>query len=307
MGVDGVIDSVQAIRAMVAEGRFLAAKRLVQGVLNSPDTPVHEKAQVALLGSQAAMSTRDAYLAWTFAQKALGLAQECESEEIEGRSLFAISAARLAIGDYAETRIFLRQFVDGLADRWPQLEEELSARAYGNLGLALAGQKLFPDALAAFTSCLTRLQTAGNHQGQVMAHHQMSWVLMQMGAYDEAREHLEQASALGPLPKQLIPHHQSHQALYYLYSEEFGKAMEQAVELLDVSREDVSTSTKAVACFVAGKCALKQGNLQMAKWFANHSVEFATQDGLSSLLNLVSCLRREVLAATSVPDPKGAE
>gem|GEM_PF-3975093 len=300
-------EAIQAIRSMVSEGRYLAAKRFVQGLLNRPDVSTEEKAQAALLGSQVAMTTRDAYLAWTFAQRALGLAQECEAEEIEGRALFAIGAARLAIGDYAETRIFLRQFLDGLGDRWPQLEDEFAARAYGNLAMAFAGQKLFPDALAAYTSCLTRLERAGNHPGQVMAHHQMSWVLLQMGAHEEAKEHLDRASSLGPIPENLLPYHQSHQSLYHLYSGEFSTAMEQAVELLDVSRPDVPTSLRAVACFVAGKCALHQRNLDMAQWFANQALEFATQDGLSSLLNLVSGLRREVLAATPSPSPNSAE
>jgi tetratricopeptide (TPR) repeat protein len=295
---------IERVRMHLNRGEYLAVKRLVGGILVSEDMPPAEKAQAALMGARATMFLREPFLAAKFAEKALGLAQEIDDAELEGRALFQIGAARLAVGDNADARIYLKQFLAGLSDRWPQLDDELAARAYGNLGMALRNQRLYPDSLQAYWQALTRLQRTGDARGQVMCHHQMAWVLILCGDLDEAADHLEQAAGLGEMAPDLSTHQLTHEALLYLHRRDFPVAAEKAEEVLQPERPSVSPASKAIACYVMGDVARQVGHTDVARQFANMAMEAALEDGLASIINLVSKLRRDLGPDHTAPGPQ---
>jgi tetratricopeptide (TPR) repeat protein len=288
---------IDRLRLHMDKGEWLTVKRLVSGLLATDDIPPLQKTQAGLYGAQAAMFLREPFLSASFAQKALALAQEFGEVDLEGRALFQLAAAKLAIGDNAEARIYIHQFIGGLVDRWGSLETELGARAYGNLGMILRNQRLYPDSLKAYWQAAVRLERIGDIRGQVICHHQTAWVLILTGAYDDAAEYLDKAAAMGELPAELAAHQLTHEALLYLRQGSYALATQKAEEVLQPERPHVGPSSKAVACYVMGEAAYQTGQVEVARTFATLAREAALEDGLASLLNMVSSLLRAVEAA----------
>jgi len=281
---------VEQIQALMDRGQYTLAARMAQGCLMAADLPHIDQVEVALLGYRASMVLRDGYRAANFARRAHAAAQACGGEELEGRACFALGTARLVIGDYVEAKELLQTFLTGLEDRWPALrEQEISA--YINLGMSFRDRKQYADALEALTRALTLCEAAGDTRRQIKTRQMMAWVLILNDALDEAAVHLDLCDALIPLPDDLSASQLTHRAMLALQRGDNGTAMELGLEIMQPARPGVSDANRALACYITGKVAMNQGDINLARTMATSAQEYAVKDGLSSIINLINQLR----------------
>ncbi|HYG57563.1 MAG TPA: tetratricopeptide repeat protein [Symbiobacteriaceae bacterium] len=290
------MDHNSMILERIRRGQYLQARRIAEAVLAMETSGPADKAAAAQLGAECAYQLDDMQATISLARQAIVLAEGAGSMEVCGRAQFRLSGALIAAGETQQGVEAARQFIAGLADRWPDLEGELAAKAYANLAMAQRNMRRFPDALQAYWQALARFQNAGHVEGEINTRIQMAYLLLLMEETDEAAEHLERSGALlsPDVPGNLAVHQLTHEALLRLNQARYTEAVELAQEVLAPGRHDVTTASRAVALYVAGMASLRCGSPPTARMFLGMAQESALQCGLAHVMNLVHRLAVEL-------------
>jgi tetratricopeptide (TPR) repeat protein len=288
------MDHLAKIAEGLRRGEYLHARRLAEAVLALEEASPADKALAAQLGAEAAYALRDDMAAVALARRAVDLARGSGDAQTEGRALFRLAAALTAVGDYHLALEHQREFVEGMEIRWPELDAELGAKAFGNLGLIYRSRRRPPEALQAYWQALSRFQAAGQAEGEIYTRQQMAWLLTQMGELEEAEEHLQASGERLTLDGSghLAVIQLTHEALLRLGQGRYPEAVDLAREVLVPGREAVSEANRAVALYVSGMCALRTGQLGIARMFLGMAREAALSSSLASTMNLVQELAR---------------
>lgn len=293
---------LERLKGHLARGEYATVKALAQGMVLSSDVTPEDKGTAALLAVQSALTLGEGLIACAFANRALGLAQEHGMNILEGRALFWLGTAKLGVGDFAQARTFLSQYLAGLTDQWGELDDELTGHAHMNVGQVYREQRLYADSLKAYAQALTRFQQTGDLRNQVATRHQMAWILIRDRAYDEAKEHLDATASMGDLPADSQTHQLCHEALLHLFTGNHTGATTRATEVLHPNRPNTNAGHRAIAAYVAGSVALAVGHLDDAKHFAEVSHDYAIDSGWATHINLAIELKQKLHVATSTPD-----
>jgi tetratricopeptide (TPR) repeat protein len=238
------------------------------------------------------------------ARRAVDLARESGDSDTEGRALFRMAAALTVVGDYHAALEAERAFLVGLEDSWTQLNTELGAKAYANLGQIYRNRRRHPEALEAYARALARFQTAGWYDGEANTRMQIAWLLMVEERWDEAEDHLTRSGELLSMgtAEYLTVHQLTHEALLRLGQERYADASELAREVLAPGRDNVTDASRATALYVAGMCAIRTGQMESARLIHSMAQEAAAGSALASVMNLVQRLTRAIREADSAAD-----
>jgi tetratricopeptide (TPR) repeat protein len=149
---------------------------------------------VAALGEAVGWRSQGQYgSALSRAQTALGIFQEKERLDYEGKTYHLIGSIHYAQGRYAEA---LEASQKALAIRERTGDQKGRASSYNNIGLIHAAQGRYAEALEAFQKALTICERIGDQQGIADCYNNIGIIHYAQGRYAEALEAFQKALAI---------------------------------------------------------------------------------------------------------------
>jgi len=286
------VDQLEMIVQRLRRGEYLQARRLAEAVLALESASPAEKATAAQLGAEAAYQLDDMQATISLARRTINLAESTGDMDKLGRGLFRLFGALIAAGESSVACEVGLQFIAGMGERWPDLESELAAKAYSNLGMVHRNMRRYPESLQAYWQALTRFERAGHAEGEAVCRQQMAWLLVTTGALEEAEDHLERSGALvsPDIPGYVAIHQLTGEAMLRLEQKRHAEALHLAEEVLAPGRPDVTPANRAVALYVAGMVSAQTGQPGTARMFLGMAREAAVASGLAGVMNLVQRL-----------------
>jgi tetratricopeptide (TPR) repeat protein len=288
---------LDALRVHRAGGEHRAVIRLARTFLEQPEGLTDaEGFEVARAGAGAAMALQEFHVAARFAEQERLWALATGDPDSQALAAYHHGTALLYLGDAPAAVAHLQEFM-AAGDR-PALARYRGAALF-NLGACLLQQRTYPEAVRQFLASHDACQAQGDHVGTARALLEAAWAELLEGKIEPAGYRLEQAAAiLAQHPDDhLTAVRLVHQAYCHYRSSEYGPAARLCEEVLAPGRTGVTAHQLSEAAWIAGECALVQGNLTAARHLAALALDEAIRANWPGLMNRANDLRMRVQAA----------
>ena len=175
-------DSAQALRALLAAGRFQDALELHRGLADGADG---RREDVQLLAATAATRLGELDLGTSLAEKALQQYRRRGDRDGRMRSLNLLGAIQFERGNMAEAE---QRFAEALRLGRQLGDSLMLARACNNLASVAQLQGRSDDAVALYREALLAYQRLGDRRGMAETYHNLGLVYRQAGEWREAED-----------------------------------------------------------------------------------------------------------------------
>lgn len=175
-------DSAQALRALLAAGRFQDALELHRGLA---DRPEGRREDVQLLAATAATRLGELELGTSLADKALQQYRRRGDRDGRMRSLNLLGAIHFERGNMAEAE---QRFAEALRLGRQLGDSLMLARASNNLASVAQLQGHSDDAAELYRGALLAYQRLGDRRGMAETYHNLGLVYRQTGEWQQAED-----------------------------------------------------------------------------------------------------------------------
>ena len=272
-------DSAQALRALLAAGRFQDALELHRGLADRADA---SREDVQLLAATAATRVGELDLGASLAEAALGHYRRRGDRDGRMRSLNLLGAIHFERGNMPEAA---QRFAEALRLGRQLGDSLMIARACNNLASVAQLQGRSDDAAELYRGALLAYQRLGDRRGMAETYHNLGLVYRQAGEWNEAEDAtndaVRHATVVGePSLMALVLTGRAELSVERddptLARGELGRAKRLAEEASDTIGAADVTRVEALA-------ALRQGNWQLALDYAESAQSVALAHGSAQL------------------------
>ncbi len=275
-------------------GAFHQARREAERLLQGGELSVEVEAKLLRMACRAAYSLNDHYAASRLGGLAVEKARNANDQETLGLAHFDLGCALVEIGDTHEAERNLLAFLALL----PQMTgtDGSQGQAWIKLAAVYKQRRRWDQAAEALESAARYVESEGDRSQRSQVALELAWCHLLRGDQAMAapqlalvEEHLAEQRN-DRLSAELI----CRKALYHRLERDLTASSRLCQELFVAGRQGVTGRHMAEATWIMGENALDLGQVQEAGLFANQSLEYATRENWTSLLNLAGDLRRKV-------------
>ncbi|MCG0238956.1 MAG: tetratricopeptide repeat protein [Firmicutes bacterium] len=266
---------LEAVQRAYRSGRYLTVLREAQRLLR--DGFAGNREELLWLAGRAACHLGD----WEQAVVLLTMllsAKDLPAPRIHRATIWLANALG-ECGRLSEAEQFLLRLLSE-----EMLDPPLRGQALYNLGWVYQRQGKVDLALAAYQQAARVMLDADSTQDAVMALQNAAWLALSEGLEEGAelvRRAGEFVSRVGEAQR---THQLALEALAALFADRHAEALQNAEEILQPGHRWATDWDRAVAAFVVSETAARQGQPEMAAFFARHARRFARAVGDERLL-----------------------
>jgi tetratricopeptide (TPR) repeat protein len=286
---------IAAIKALVAQGRYLQADRDAQRMIASGDLGIIELADAFLYLSIAKFHLQEFWGSMKLAERALAIPEA--TPETVGMAALMVGLNGIETGDISIATEHLERAMEILSTT-PALKQQEGV-IHHNLALANRARRDWEKANMHFEWAAHIFAKTGEMAKALDCYRGAAWCYL-------IQEEVDRAELLTGKIEAYVRDHANvdprwytillvDKAFAYLCRGQYGEAIAFCEEVSAPGRVGVSDEQKTEACWIAGEAAFRLGHLDQAALFADYTIDWALKVQWPYMMNKGNDLRRRVM------------